>query len=137
MPGKIQITDYAAFLASVKKEIQTSRIKATRVVNRELIMLYWKIGEMIVRKQEELGWGKSVVQKLSKDICSEFEGIQGFSPRNLWDMKRLYEQYREQPNLRQLVAEIPWGHNLLIINKIENRGCRNEKRTNRGTLQET
>ncbi len=74
---------------------------------------------MIVKKQEELGWGKSVVERLSKDIRKEFEGIQGFSPRNLWDMKRMFEQYWKHPKLRQLVAEIPWGHNLLIINKIE------------------
>ncbi len=113
------LLDYSAFLSTIKAEIQSSRIKAARVVNRELIDLYWNIGEMIVKKQYELGWGKSVVEQLSKDICLEFDGIQGFSPRNLWDMKRLFEQYKNDPNLRQLVAEIPWGHNLLIINKID------------------
>lgn len=120
MPGKIQNTDYASFLASVKKEIQTSRIKAARAVNRELIALYWKIGEMIVKKQKELGWGKSVVQRLSKDICTEFEGIQGFSPQNLWYMRQFYSEYCSFPKLQQLVGEIPWGHNILIFNKIKN-----------------
>lgn len=119
MPKRITTGDYTSFLSSIKTEIRTARIKAARVVNRELISLYLKIGEMIVKKQEELGWGKSVVERLSKDIRKEFEGIQGFSPRNLWDMKRMFEQYWKHPKLRQLVAEIPWGHNLLIINKIE------------------
>ena len=80
----------------------------------------WHNGVIALRHQveAELGWGKSVVEKLSKDICAEFDGIQGFSPRNIWDMKRFYEQYQGGPILRQLVAEIPWGHNLLILNKI-------------------
>lgn len=73
---------------------------------------------MIVRQQEKLGWGKSVVEKLSRDVRSEFDGISGFSARNLWDMKRFYEEYCGDKKLRQLVAEIPWGHNLLILNKI-------------------
>jgi predicted nuclease of restriction endonuclease-like (RecB) superfamily len=60
------------------------------------------------------------VERLSKDICAEFDGIAGFSPRNMWDMKRFYEQYKFSSKLRQLVAEIPWGHNLLIMNKISN-----------------
>lgn len=111
-------TDYASFLSRIKSEIQKSRIKAVRAINRELIALYWKIGEMIVQKQKELGWGKSVVERLSNDIRTEFEGIQGFSPRNLWDMKRFFEEYSVHEKLRQLVAELPWGHNLLIINKI-------------------
>jgi len=117
--NKIIPSDYNAFLKTIKSEIQTARVKAARVVNKELIHLYWKIGELIVKKQEELGWGKSVVEKLSKDIRSEFAGVNGFSARNLWDMKRLYEQYHSISNLRQLVAEIPWGHNLVILNKVQ------------------
>lgn len=117
MDNNLTTTDYLSFLATVKAEIQTARTKTAGVVNRELILLYWKIGEKIVAKQEKSGWGKSVIEKLSKDICAEFDGIRGFSSRNLWDMKRLYEQYCPFPQLRQLVAEIPWGHNLLILNK--------------------
>ena len=66
-----------------------------------------------------MGWGKSVVERLSGDIETSFPGVTGFSPRNLWDMKRLYAQYRDDEFLRQLVAEIPWGHNLLIISKVK------------------
>jgi predicted nuclease of restriction endonuclease-like (RecB) superfamily len=117
--NKISASDYASFLASIKTQIQTARIKAARVVNKELITLYWKIGEMVVKKQEELGWGKSVVEKLSKDIYAEFDNIQGFSPQNLWYMRQFYIEYAPYPNLQQLVGEIPWGHNILIIEKIK------------------
>ena len=116
--------DYISFLESIRSQIQSGRIQAAKTVNRELISLYWKIGKEIVEKQEKLGWGKSVVEQLSKDIRKEFDGIRGYSARNLWDMKRFYEQYRDSPKLQQLVAEIPWGHNLLIINKIKQEDAR-------------
>ncbi len=119
-----QNSDYISFLKTVKSEIQAARIQAAKTVNRELILLYWKIGKAIVQKKEELGWGKSVVEQLSIDLRKEMGQISGFSARNLWDMKRFYEQYQNKPKLRQLVAEIPWGHNLLIISKIKEEDAR-------------
>lgn len=116
--------DYINFLNAIKSEIQSARIRASKTVNKELILLYWRIGEAIVQKQEELGWGKSIVKRLSEDLKKEMGPVGGFSARNLWDMKRFYEEYKEKPKLRQLVAEIPWGHNLLIINKLKNDDAR-------------
>ena len=110
---------YTKFVKAVKERIISSRISVARSVNRELIALYWEIGRLIVEKQNESGWGKAVVDTLSKDLQKEFPSVTGFSPRNLWDMKRLYEQYSGHEYLRQLVAEIPWGHNLLIMNRIK------------------
>lgn len=110
---------YTTFVDAIKQRIVLARVSAARAVSRELIGLYWDIGKMIVEKQQELGWGKSVVDTLSRDLQHEFPSVTGFSPRNLWDMKRFYEQYANHENLRQLVAEIPWGHNLLIMQKIK------------------
>jgi len=85
---------------------------------REMIMLYWSIGKLIVEKQLTQGYGQSVVERLSDDLKSEFPDSTGFSSRNLWDMKRFYEIYYHQDEiLRQAVAELPWGHHLLILNK--------------------
>ncbi len=109
---------YTEFVEAIKERIISARISVSRSLSRELIGLYWDIGKMIVEKQQELGWGKAVVETLSNDLKHEFPSVTGFSPRNLWDMKRLYEQYVKHENLRQLVAEIPWGHNLLIMSKI-------------------
>jgi len=110
--------DYLDFLRQVVAEIKTARVNAVRQVNREMILLYWKIGEMIALKQITHGYGKSVVERLSVDLKTEFPGSSGFSPRNLWDMKRFFEAYRDQDTkLRQLVAELPWGHHLLILSK--------------------
>ena len=135
MPDKlIPSHDYAAWLVEVKSWNQSARISAARSVNRELILLYWDIGRGIVEKQEKLGWGESVIERLSGDLRLAFPETRGFSPRNLWDMKRLFNAYSNAgiwrqlvaklkesevvEKLRQLVAEIPWGHNLIILNKL-------------------
>jgi predicted nuclease of restriction endonuclease-like (RecB) superfamily len=110
---------YADMLRSIKAAVRDSRLLAQRTVNRELISLYWTIGREIAQRQEKEGWGRSVVERLSSDLCREFPGMHGFSARNLWDMRRLFEEYCIDPNLRQLVAEIPWGQNLLILNMVK------------------
>ena len=74
----ISDSDYASFFAEVRERIRASQYEALRAVNKELINLYWDIGRMIVEKQQRLGWGKSVVEKLSEDIRKEYPGIQGF-----------------------------------------------------------
>jgi predicted nuclease of restriction endonuclease-like (RecB) superfamily len=89
-----------------------------------LIGLYWVIGSEIAQRQKKEGWGRSVVERLSSDLCTEFPGMHGFSARNLWDMRRLYEEYCGDSNLRQLVAEIPWGQNLLILNMVKDMTAR-------------
>ncbi|MEN6488914.1 MAG: PDDEXK nuclease domain-containing protein [Smithella sp.] len=73
----------------------------------------------MVERQKKHRWGNAVVEMLSKDLQAEFPSVTGFSPRNLWDMKRLYETYAGAPPiLRQLVAELPWGHNILILQQV-------------------
>lgn len=112
---------YLKFLDDVKKRIQTSRIRMASSANRELIQLYWWLGQQIVEKQEQLGWGKSVVEQLSKDLRKTFSGRSGFSVQNLWYMRQFYLEYRDDEKLQQLVGEIPWGQNLAIISKVKDR----------------
>ena len=102
---------YIEFFQNIKTQVLNARIRAARVLNGEMIQLYWNIGKEIVTRQEEFGWGKSVVEKLSRDLKKELPNTHGFSSRNLWDMRKFYEEYKDHSNLRQLVAEIPWGHN--------------------------
>lgn len=86
-------------------------------VNKTLLTLYWEIGKSIVEKQNQYGWGKSIVQTLSKDLQNEFPGVQGYSARNLWYMRNFYDQYKEDTKLQPLVAEISWSHNMVIMEK--------------------
>jgi predicted nuclease of restriction endonuclease-like (RecB) superfamily len=116
---KILKNDYLPFLEEIKGKIKSARIQAYRKVNKEIILLYWDIGKKIVEKQEQFGWGKSVVEKLSTDLKKEFPGLSGYSARNLWDMRRLYLGYKDNEKLRRLVAEIPWGQNLVIMSRVK------------------
>ncbi|MDF1678057.1 MAG: PDDEXK nuclease domain-containing protein [Legionellaceae bacterium] len=82
--------------------------------------LYWWLGQHIVSHQEKYGWGKSVVERLSKNLKSAFPDAKfGFSPQNLWYMRQFYLEYRDKQNLQQLVGEIPWSQNLLIMSKVK------------------
>ena len=66
---------------------------------------------MIVDRQKKHGWGKSIVENLSKDLQLEFPGMQGYSERNIWYMRNFFVEYENKPNLQPLVAEIGWTHN--------------------------
>ena len=110
--------EYINFLNEIKLRIVAARIRAIRSVSKELIRLYWDIGKSIVYRQQKYKWGDNIVEALARDLKEEFSQVHGFSERNLWNMRRFYEEYKNKPFLQQLVAEIPWGHNLLIIEKI-------------------
>lgn len=114
----IASNEYGKFLNEIKLRIASARLQAVRSVNRELIKLYWDIGKNIVERQEKYKWGDNVVEALARDLKDAFPQTQGFSERNLWNMRRLYGEYKNQPILQQLVAEIPWGHNLLVMEKV-------------------
>ena len=120
MSNEIIISQYLEFLEEIKSEVKRAKLNAARIVNSEKIKLYFFIGQQIVEKQERYSWGDSVVEKLSLDLKKEFGEAIGFSTRNLWDMRKFHLQYKNDIIMRQLVAEIPWGQNLLIMSKIKN-----------------
>lgn len=111
--------EYAALLNDIKKRIISARIKAARSVNKELITLYWGIGKSITEKQIEQGWGDGIVEKISADLRKEFHNIFGLSVQNLWYMRKFYLEYKDKPIPQQLVGELPWGHNILILSKLK------------------
>ena len=111
--------EYARFLAEVKKRILNARLGTARSVNRGLIGLYWQIGKAIVEKQESSGWGDEVIPRLARDLQGQFPGVRGFSRSNLFYMRKLFLIYREKGNCPDAIGQLPWSHNLLILNKIE------------------
>jgi len=81
--------------------------------------MYFQIGDGILARQKKEGWGKSVVDLIAADLKKEFPEMKGFSPRNLQDMRAFAREYKNVSDLRQLVAEIPWGHNITIMQKVK------------------
>ncbi|MFV0593088.1 MAG: YhcG family protein [Draconibacterium sp.] len=111
-------SEYTDWLVKLKGRIKQTQLKAALSANRELIFLYWEIGKELHEKQETEGWGNSVVDKLEKDLAAEFPDLKGFSRRNLFYMKGFYLFYHNKfEKVQQLVAQIPWGHNILIFSK--------------------
>lgn len=110
--------EYRPWLETVKTAIRSVQIKAALAVNEHLIRLYWELGRMIVKKQEEANWGASVVEQLATDLKSEFPDMTGFSRSNLFYMRQFYMFYRNAGEKIQLLAgQIPWWHNVMIFSK--------------------
>jgi predicted nuclease of restriction endonuclease-like (RecB) superfamily len=117
MSELFQDNQYINFVNSIKDKIYKSQYEALKAVNKQLIELYWELGKLIVEKQEEEQWGKSIVEQLAKDLKAEFPNIKGFSSRNLWNMRIFYLFYKDNTKLQPLVAEISWTKNIIIIEK--------------------
>jgi predicted nuclease of restriction endonuclease-like (RecB) superfamily len=140
--------DYRQFIAEVKARVGSARLAAARSVNRELILLYWDIGRAITEKQKALGWGDSVVERLSADLRAEFPDMRGFSPQNVWRMRQFYLAHTDKRFLAQVVREItkegkpapdpenlaqavremlavlPWGHHANALAKVADPAAR-------------
>ena len=118
-PSLIPPDSYELFFNDLKKRISSARIKAALAVNQELILLYWQIGTQILAKQAEEGWGSKIIEKISKDLKRTFPDMKGFSPRNLKYMRALAGAYPDQSIVLQAIAQIPWGHNQSLLNKLD------------------
>lgn len=117
--------NYFTTLEDIKKRVKSSQIKAHFTVNKELIILYWQIGNIILEKQKQFDWGTSIINNLSQDLKNKFGTIKGFSARNLRKMKLFAEEYPEFKDINsiwpQAVAKLPWGHNIELISKVKNK----------------
>lgn len=115
-----QIPDgYPELLADLKSQIQGAQIKAALAVNSELIRLYWEIGRVILERQEQEGWGAKIIDKLAVDLQREFPGMKGLSARNMKYMRKFADAYPPGEKVPQLVAQIPWGHNRIILDRLK------------------
>jgi predicted nuclease of restriction endonuclease-like (RecB) superfamily len=90
-------------------------------VNKELVDLYWQVGEHISRKLEAATWGEGVVDALAAYIARRHPGLNGFTRANLFRMRQFYETYRDDEKVAPLVRQLPWSHNLLILSRCKRR----------------
>jgi predicted nuclease of restriction endonuclease-like (RecB) superfamily len=111
--------EYDRLFEEIKSNIARSQQRVSIALNRGLVVMYLDIGRRILERQQIHGWGQSVVERLAKDLSKTFPNMKGFSPRNLWDMRRLFESCSNNAILRQAAAEIPWGHNLVLLNTVK------------------
>jgi predicted nuclease of restriction endonuclease-like (RecB) superfamily len=116
--------DYAAWLAELKTRIHTAQQRAALAVNRELVLLYWQIGQDIRARQEREGWGAKVIERLAQDLRTAFPDMKGFSPRNLKYMRAFAEAWPDAEFVQQAAAQLPWFHLCTLIDKLKTREAR-------------
>ncbi|MBW2164649.1 MAG: DUF1016 family protein [Deltaproteobacteria bacterium] len=123
MPVPVSQSDlpdgYANLLASLKKRIQQERIKAVLSANKALVMMYWDIGNSIIQKQNNEGWGSKIIDRLSHDLKDAFPEMRGFSSRNLKYMRKFAECWPDRGIVQEVLAQITWYHNLALMEKLK------------------
>ena len=143
-PSGVLPVGYTTLLANLKARVRAAQLRAAVSVNRELILLYWEIGKIIVEAQKTKGYGKQVVERLAGDLQKECPVTAGFSPQNVWFMRSFYLAWPAMPEKPSQVAresktailsqpvresatsappapisELPWGHNRLLLTKLD------------------
>lgn len=109
---------YLQFIEEIKNEIRQQRVSIVLNANSSMICLYWNIGKAILEKQEKEGWGTKVIDRVSKDLKDAFPDMSGFSPRNIKYMRKFAECWSDYEFVQQVVAQIPWGQNVVLLDKI-------------------
>ena len=107
--------EYLETISAIKSEIKNAQYRAVLGANRELILLYWRIGQVINAHKT---WGNKFVENLSADIKLEFPDATGYSVRNLKYMAKFAASYSDKEFVQQVVAQIPWGQNVVLLDKV-------------------
>lgn len=111
----INNNEYLNIIESVKCEIKNAQYKAAVSVNKELVLLYYNIGKII---NEHKTWGSKFIENLSADIHLSFPDTKGYSVRNLKYMAKFAAEYPDEEFVQQVVAQIPWGQNIVLLDRI-------------------
>lgn len=113
--------EYFDTIASIKSEIQAAQYRAVVSVNRELILLYYHIGQII---NAHKAWGNRFIDNLAADIRREFPGVKGYSVRNLKYMAKFAQTYPDEQFVQQVAAQIPWGQNTVLLDRVADNAIR-------------
>ena len=124
-PNLSEMSDnYLQFIEEIKNEIQKQRLSVVLSANSSMICLYWNIGKAILGKQQEEGWGTKVIDRMAKDLKDAFPEMSGFSPRNIKYMRKFAECWHDYEIVQQIVAQIPWRTNRMLLDKLDNQESR-------------
>lgn len=141
MSKKNHLIHYSELLDRIKTRIRQGQVRAVLSANAQMIHTYWDVGQMLCERQVQAGWGTGVLPRLSRDLHNALPEVKGFSVRNLKLMTQFYREYsnvhligqqpvaqlakaKKSPKGQHVVAQIPWGHNVLLMQKIKNKFVR-------------
>jgi len=118
MSKKLPNIEYVSWIKSLKTKIRKAQNKVAFSINSQLLELYWELGRELALQQKNTEWGSNYIETTAKELRSSFPQIKGFSRRNLYAMRQWYLFYSQDNEfMPHGVAQIPWGHNRLIISK--------------------
>jgi len=115
---------YQTLLGDLKERIRSAQARAALAVNRELVLLYWQLGNLIASRQEEYGWGTRVIDRLAADLRQSFPDMKGFSTRNLRYMRAFAATYPDLDFVQQVAAHMPWGHTMRLLDVVKEPSAR-------------
>ncbi|MDJ0321988.1 PDDEXK nuclease domain-containing protein [Pseudarthrobacter sp. PS3-L1] len=111
--------DYAEALTALKSLVRDAQHRAQRVVNTAMIELYWNIGHTILARQQSEQWGSKVLERLARDLRSEFPHMRGFSRTNLYNMRAFAAAWNNaEPIVQTPSGQLSWSHNVALLNKL-------------------
>jgi len=108
--------EYLEICSDIKNQIRSAQHRAVIGANRELIMLYWNIGNVIKANSE---WGNKFIENLARDIKLDFPDTTGFSVRNLKYMAKFSSLYSDIEFVQTVSAQLSWSHNVALLDKVK------------------
>lgn len=123
-PSEVVPVGYRELVEHLKSEVRRARLRTARVVNTELLLLYWDIGNAILQRQATDGWGTKVVERLAADLRAEFPDMRGFSRSNLHSMRKIAAAWPRTAFVQQAVGQLPWGHVVVLVDKLDDQPIR-------------
>ena len=111
---------YGELLADLKATVRAARWQAQRVVNTELLRLYWRLGHAVLHRQRAEGWGSRVIDRLAADLRVAFPQMRGLSRSNLFYMRSFAAAWPEEAAIvQQPVGRLPWGHVTVLLDRLD------------------
>ena len=116
----IVTSDFLEWITTLKAKIHSARNKLAFSINSQVLELYWEIGRDIAEKQQNSAWGSEFIEQIATELRHKFPDITGFSRRNVYAILQWYRFYSAKYQfVPRHVAQIPWSHNRIILNKIK------------------
>ena len=109
-------SEYISIVENIKREIKAAQYRAAIHANVDMLLLYHDIGCVI---NEHKLWGNRFIDNLATDIRIDFPESKGYSVRNLKYMAKFAETYPNREFVQTVSAQIPWSHNIAIIEKVK------------------
>lgn len=107
--------------SSIKNAITNTQLEIMTDANKKLVNLYFNIGKTL---EENSSWGNKFIDNVAMELKMSFPNLKGFSVRNLKYMKSFYNEYKDDEEFVQLIAQLPWKHNITLMQKVKDKEIR-------------